>query len=458
MVDEGPPVAIQIFAEEEVVLLYTEGVSCGLAVEGRCRRVLCLVYEGVLEETENLQIAVGLPPRLGHSRRQESRQKQGHYEAIASIAHIAQSRTRGGHPQPESLESRMILIDAHLDLSMNALNWDRDLELDVHELRKREAGMAEKGRARGTTTLPEMRKGEVALSLATVICRVDWPGSPASGVANQAIAYSKAQGQLAYYRIMESKGKMRQVRTQSDLATHMQAWQESPDTTPLGYILSMEGADPIVDAEQVASWWADGLRVVSLSHYGFSAYAYGTDTEGGLTERGAPLLQGMADAGMIVDLTHLADDAFFETLEAFSGPVLASHNNCRTLVPGCRQFTDEQVKAIIARGGVIGAALDAWMIYPGWIKGETQPEAVSLDNLVDHIMHICELAGNTNHVGVGSDLDGGYGNEQTPHDCGTIADLQKLAPLLSARGFSDDDVQRFMRGNWIRFFSEHLPA
>ena len=173
---------------------------------------------------------------------------------------------------------------------------------------------------------------------------------------------------------------------------------------------------------------------------------------------GRPLLETMADAGMIVDLTHLADDAFRETLDAFSGPVLASHNNCRALVPGCRQFTDEQIQAIIERGGVIGAALDAWMIYPGWIKGETQPEVVSLDDLVDHVVHICELAGNAEHVGIGSDLDGGYGNEQTPHDLGTIADLQKLAPLLSARGFGDDDVERFMRGNWVRFFSQHLPA
>ncbi len=233
----------------------------------------------------------------------------------------------------------MILIDAHLDLSMNALNWDRDLELDVHELRRREAGMAQKGRAHGTTTLPEMRRGEVALSLATVICRVAWPGSPATGAANQQIAYSKAQGQLAYYRILEAQGKLRQVRDQAGLAAHMQAWQDAPEMTPLGYILSMEGADPIVDAQQVAVWWEDGLRVVSLSHYGFSAYAHGTDTEGGLTERGRPLLETMADAGMIVDLTHLTDQAHWELLEIYDGPVCASHHNCRALTPGQRHRT-----------------------------------------------------------------------------------------------------------------------
>ena len=352
----------------------------------------------------------------------------------------------------------MILIDAHLDLAMNALNWNRDLELDVHEIRRCEAGMTQKGRARGTTTLPEMRAAGVGLSLATVLCRVAREGSPASGVANQAIAYATAQGQLAYYRVLESHDTLVQVADRAGLARHMAAWREAPDTSPLGYILSMEGADPIVEPEQVASWWADGLRVVGLSHYGVSAYAHGTGTEGGLTDRGRPLLRAMADAGMILDLTHLADGAFWEALEAFDGPLLASHNNCRALVPGDRQFTDEQIRAIVARGGVIGAALDAWMIYPGWIKGETQPEVVGLDDLVDHVLHICELAGSAAHVGIGSDLDGGYGNEQTPRDLDTIADLQKLGGLLAARGFGEDDVTRFLHGNWMEFFGRHLPA
>ncbi|MFH1568870.1 MAG: membrane dipeptidase [Gemmatimonadota bacterium] len=352
----------------------------------------------------------------------------------------------------------MILVDAHLDLSMNALSWDRDLELEVPELNRREVGMTQRGRGHATTTFPEMRRGEVALSLATVICRANWPGSPASGVANQEIAYATAQGQLAYYRVLASQGKLRQVRGRADLQAHMAAWEEDPASAPLGFILSMEGADPIVDPAQVASWWADGLRVVGLSHYGPSAYAGGTDTEGGLTPRGRRLLAAMRAAGMIVDLTHLADQAFWETLEVFDGPVLASHNNCRALVPGGRQFSDEQLRALIARGGVVGGALDAWMLYPGWVKGETQPEVVGLDALVDHLAHICELAGNAEHVGIGSDLDGGYGTEQTPRDVKTITDLQKVPGLLSARGFSDDDVARVMHGNWLRFFAQHLPA
>ncbi len=216
----------------------------------------------------------------------------------------------------------------------------------------------------------------------------------------------------------------------------------------------MEGADPIVWPEQVDSWWEDGLRVISLSHYGVSAYAHGTETEGGLTGLGKSLLQGMEKVGMILDLTHLADQTFWEALEIFPGPVLASHNNCRALVPGDRQFSDDQLRAIIERGGVIGVALDAWMLYPGWIKGQTPSSVVSLEAVADHIDHICQLAGNARHAGIGSDLDGGYGTEQCPHDLDTIADLQKIADLLRKRGYSEADVEAIMYGNWLRFFQE----
>jgi membrane dipeptidase len=211
----------------------------------------------------------------------------------------------------------------------------------------------------------------------------------------------------------------------------------------------MEGADPIVSPEQVGQWYADGLRIVSLSHYGISATAHGTDTEGGLTPLGRPMLKALRAAGIILDLTHLADQAFYEALEAFDGPVLASHNNCRALVPGVRQFTDDQVRRVIERGGVIGGALDAWMMVPNWIKGETSPSIVSLEHLVDHLDHICQLAGNANHAAIGTDLDGGYGKEQVPHDLDTIADLQGLPARFRARGYAEADIAKIMHGNWL---------
>jgi membrane dipeptidase len=348
----------------------------------------------------------------------------------------------------------MLLFDAHLDLAMNALEWDRNLDLDVHEIRRAEAGRVEKGRGRGTTSLPEMRKAKVAVSLATVIARVSRSGNPLAGWACPEIAYAKAQGQLAYYRVLEAQGKVRMLADWPSLERHVAAWQERGAAEPLGMILSMEGADPIVWPAQVASWWEDGLRVVGLSHYGVSAYAHGTSTEGGLTAKGRELLQEMDKLGMICDLSHLAETAFWEVLDLFPGSVLASHNNCRALVPGDRQFSDEQIKAIVDRGGVIGVALDAWMLYPGWVKGETSNAVVSLEAVAAQIDHICQVAGNVQHAGIGSDLDGGYGTEQCPHDLDTIADLQKIPGFLYARGYEEGDVEAIMVGNWMRFFRQ----
>ncbi len=352
----------------------------------------------------------------------------------------------------------MLLVDAHLDLAMNALNWDRNLDLTVEQIREKEAGMLpEKGRACGTVAFPEMRKGEVGLSVVTVIARTAYPGSPSTGAACQEISYAKAQGQLAYYRCLESLGRVRMIETRSEMDEHLAHWQADPDETPLGMILSMEGADPIVWPGQMTSWWEDGLRIVSLAHYGFSAYAHGTDTTGGLRGEGKSLLRRMEELGVVLDTTHLADQAFFEATDAFGGRIMASHQNSRSLIPGVRQFTDEQLKVVIERDGVIGAALDAWMLYPDWIKGETSNKVVSLEAVADQIDYVCQLAGNVRHSAIGSDLDGGYGIEQTPHDLDTIVDLQKVALLLSDRGYSDEEVQSVMYGNWIHFLRDVLP-
>ena len=352
----------------------------------------------------------------------------------------------------------MLLVDAHLDLAMNALKWDRNLDLTVEQIREMEAGMIpEKGRACGTVAFPEMRSGEVGLSVVTVIARTAYPGSPATGVACQEIAYAKAQGQLAYYRCLESQGTVRMIGTKSEIEEHLDCWQANSDKTPLGMILSMEGADPIVWPEQMASWWDDGLRIVSLAHYGFSAYAHGTDTEGGLRGQGKALLAEMERLGAVLDTTHLADQAFFEATDVFGGRIMASHQNSRTLIPGVRQFTDDQLKRVIERDGVIGTALDAWMLYSGWIKGETSNAVVSLMAVADQIDFVCQLAGNARHAAIGSDLDGGYGTEQCPNDLDTIVDLQKVANLLTDRGYTDEDIRSIMHGNWIHFLKDVLP-
>jgi membrane dipeptidase len=359
-----------------------------------------------------------------------------------------------------------LIIDGHLDLSYNALSWGRDLTLDAAEINRRERGMNdEEARGRATTSLPDMRRGGVALCSGTVIARTKPALRKPEGFnrlsldyPTQAMAYAVAQGQLAYYRLLEEQGHLRMIRTAGDLTAHWKQWQDgAAGNPPIGLILAMEGADPIVEPAQAEAWWNDGLRSVNLAHYGPSRYAIGTGDDGPLTPAGVELLKQFERLGMILDATHLCDTSFFEALDRFRGPVLASHNNCRALVPGGRQFSDEQIKLLIDRDAVIGAVLDAWMLFAGWVKEQTSREVVTLDAVVDQIDHVCQLAGNCRHAAIGSDLDGGYGTEQVPLGLDTIDELQKLEGLLAARGYSSQDIDAIFHGNWLRFFREHLP-
>lgn len=342
----------------------------------------------------------------------------------------------------------MIVIDGHLDLAMNALDWNRDLRLTAHETRDLERGMEQKGRAAGTVSFPDMRRGSVAVTFCTVIARVKYPGATRPGARTHEIAYGRAQGMLAYYRELQRQNVVRMIADTPTLDHHLQNWQASPDTTPIGCVLTMEGADPIVEPSQVHDWWSQGLRAVSLTHYGPSAYAHGTQSVGGLTPKGRELLREMEQIGMILDVTHLSDDSFWEAVNAFHGPVIASHSNCRALVPGDRQLTDDMIRQMIERGGVIGTAMDAWMLEPGWVIGTTMPERVTIQTAVEHIDHVCQLAGNARHAAIGTDLDGGYGTEQCPNDLDTIADLQRIPDLLSKRGYAPEDIEAVMYRNW----------
>lgn len=351
----------------------------------------------------------------------------------------------------------MLIIDAHLDLSWNALQWNRDLRLSAYTIRTQEVTTAGKARAQGTVALPEMRRGRVAVSFATMLARSTGRAAPHIDYGSQAQAYGIAQGQLAYYRGLEQEGLIRILGDAAALRSHIaewEAWEEESadpdDSPPLGFVLTMEGADPIRDPAQLEAWWAAGLRLLGPTHYGPGRYAGGTGTELGLTELGRPLLEEMSHLGIVLDVTHFSDEAFWEALDHYEGLVLASHTNCRELVPHQRQFSDEQLKVIFERDGVIGAAFDAWMLKPGWVVGKNSNETVSLNNVVDHIDHVCQLAGNSRHAAVGTDLDGGFGREQSPHDLDTIADLQKLPSMLAKRGYGEADIGAIMHGNWLR--------
>lgn len=353
----------------------------------------------------------------------------------------------------------MLTVDAHLDLAMNALNWNRDLSLGALETRQieRAEGMTEKGRCAGTVGFPDLRAGEIGLVFATVIARKNHGQNSDIDYRTHEIAFAQAQGQLAYYQELERQGIIRLIRTIGDLRAWRAAWEADPARAPFGFVLLMEGADPIVQPEQARLWWDDGLRMVGLAHYGPSAYAFGTGSTGPLTEKGRALLPIMDELGMMLDVSHLTDQSFHEALDRFQGPVLASHSNCRALVPGDRQLDDDMIDRMIERDGVIGAVMDAWMLQPGWVRGETTNENVSLANVVDQIEHVCQIAGNSRHAAIGTDLDGGYGIEQTPRDLDTIADVQHIPVLLRQRGYGEDDVANIMHGNWLRLLERALP-
>jgi membrane dipeptidase len=254
---------------------------------------------------------------------------------------------------------------------------------------------------------------------------------------------------------MESQGHMRMLRDWPALESHVAEWKSAGGSKmPLGYILAMEGADPILEPNQVELWWERGLRVVEPVHYGVSYYAHGTGAPGGLLPKGRELLKAMEAVGMILDITHLADESFWQALEIYHRPVLASHHNCRALVPGDRQLTDEQIQALVEHDAVIGAAFDSWMLHPNYKAGETDNSLVSMERVIDHIDHVCQLAGNAQHSAIGSDLDGGFGSEQSPSELDTIADLQIIPDLLRKRGYKEADIEGIMHGNWLRFFQK----
>lgn len=349
------------------------------------------------------------------------------------------------------------IIDAHLDLAMNAIEWNRDLSRPLEEIRLREMHMRDKpDRGKGTVCLPELRQGRVGLVVATQLSRYTPPGSALPGWHSPQQAWAMTQAQLAWYQEMEAMGEMVQIKDLTGLEAHLALWNNLaiPDATkPVGYILSLEGADSLVDVSYLHKAYAYGLRAVGLSHFGPGRYAPGTKMEGPLTALGRELLREMDSLNLILDITHLTDEGFNQALDLYQGPVWASHHNVRKLAPTQRQLTDDQIKQLVQRGAVIGGMLDCWALDIRFIDTVSDPWQldIKLENLVDHWDHVCQLAGNSHHVAIGSDLDGIFGTEQSPWDLNSIADLQKFQGILSMRGYSPQDIENIFQGNWLRF-------
>lgn len=354
----------------------------------------------------------------------------------------------------------MFIFDAHLDLSMNAMEWNRDLRNNVSLLRQLEQGMDDKpDRGRATVSFPDLRKGNIGIVVATQIARFVKPDSLIPGWNSPQQAWAQTQAQVTWYKCMEEEGEMVSITDRESLQRHIALWNDGTpnDKKPIGYILSLEGADSIVDISYLEKAYNYGLRAIGPAHYGPGRYANGTDSTGKMDKKGIELLHEIERLNMILDVTHLCDDAFWQALDHYNGPVWASHNNCRSLVNHNRQYDDEQIKELIARGAIIGGALDAWMLVPDWKRGISTPMDMqcNLETVFKHMDHICQIAGNTLHIGIGSDLDGAFGTEQCPYDLDTIADLQKLVSIFRNHSYTEEDLKNIFHQNWINFLMKN---
>lgn len=355
----------------------------------------------------------------------------------------------------------MFIVDAHEDIAFNALHHDRDVRRSVAEQRAREAAADVSAPSEGVGShivsgmrdtvmigLPEHRRGGVGLVCSTIFCE------PAEQEAMTADGWA----QLRYYQALAAESDdvgVRLISSRADLdaLTRDYAAASSPDARPVGFLPLMESADPIRDPADLEQWYAAGLRIIGPTWRG-SRYCGGTGHPGGFTDVGFALLAEMERLGMILDLSHMADDAVWQALERYGGPIIASHTNCRVYLPTDRHFTDDQIRAIAAHGGVIGVVLHNSFLVAGWAPAQGP---VGLDAVLRHLDHVRELTGSAQHSGIGSDFDGGAGSESTPAPFDTVADLAALADSLRTHDYGDDDISSVMGENFLRAFRQALP-
>lgn len=356
----------------------------------------------------------------------------------------------------------MLIVDAHEDIAYSAVAGGRDFRKSVEEKRKIDPGDNARGREGITTVgLPDLLKANVAVVFGTLYAapaQTAFGGENPNGYTAPQQAEAQARKQLDYYRKLEDEDeRVTILETCSDVDGHLARWQ-SPDEAAhqVGIVVLMEGADPIVKPDDVKRWFDDGVRIVGLS-WGQTRYAGGTRAPGPLSDEGKKLLRLMNDAGLIWDVSHLAEESFWQGLDIFQGRVIASHSNCRVYVPTDRHLSDDMIRALIERDAVIGCVLYNRFLKDGW-KPEDGKQAVTLkDDVMRHIDHICQMAGDARHVGIGSDFDGGFGAASIPAEMDSVADFPKLADVLKAAGYKPADVELVMGGNWLRALKETLP-
>ncbi len=354
------------------------------------------------------------------------------------------------------------VVDAHLDMAMNVL-LGRNYDARATDVQAGEPEFV----PRCMVTLPELERGGVAVAFGTLYV------GPRSYDAEGNGVYAKppdesARQQLDVYRRWEDDGKARIIRTRADLDAHLAAWQNDGR---LGIVVLIEGGDSITSPDKLPEWFDAGVRVIGPA-WSQTRYCGGTRRPGPLTAMGRELVAGMRDLGIVFDASHIAEESFWDAIDVGVGRIIATHSNARSIVPGGpliggdRHLTDDMIRAIGERDGVVGLVLFNGFLTSEWEaaivgnklasllgpRGERPHNGVTLEQVRAHAEHIAGLIG-WDRVGVGSDLDGGLGVDESPVELETAADIARVAEVapLDAR----DGV---LGGNWLRLLSQALPA
>lgn len=344
----------------------------------------------------------------------------------------------------------MIVLDAHQDIAYNYLKYGRDYRRSALVTRTQEPA----GTEAATIGLPEALTGRVALIFSTLFvapAESDWkPVGREKAYKTPQEAYTSASEQLDYYhRLADETDKIVLVTDNASLDSVLATWAPEADFTKRkqGLVVLMEGADPILEPRQFEEWYERGVRLVGTA-WGATRYSGGTGAPGGLTNLGYELLEVMAGFNAILDLSHMAEQAFLESVDRYEGLLIASHSNPRKFRESDRHLSDEMIRRLAERGGVMGIVLYNRFLSNAWTKGSRKSD-VTLDTVADAIDYVCQITGSAAHVGIGSDFDGGFGSESIPAEIDTVGDLLKIAAVLRGRGYSEADVEAVMSGNML---------
>lgn len=353
----------------------------------------------------------------------------------------------------------MFILDAHEDIAYNALYFGRDYRQSASETRAREVS-SERLNGSATLGLPDALLGRVGITFATLFTQ------PATSPQFNAVtpryqtpreAYQQALRQWDYYnRLVDETDQIALIRNQKELGAVIETWQSGKKKRRQGFVFLMENGDPILEPKQFEEWYERGVRIVGPA-WAASRYCGGTGQPGGLTSDGRLLLDVMAGFNAILDLSHMAEQAFLESLEQYQGPIIASHSNPRHFRNSDRHLSDDMIHLLAQRDGVMGIVLLNSFLSNSWTKGSPKAE-MPFSIVLDAIDYVCQLTGSAAHVGIGTDLDGGFGVESIPVGFDTVTDLWKISDALAKRGYSEADVEKILSGNFLRKLREALPA